>query len=260
MPRSTPWDHRSDEDDPGEALDTEEARKYRRLLGTVMHAANCTRPDISFAVSNLSRWMQEPRAQHQRKLTRLCQYLAGTPALGPFYHRKTGSCEVTAYSDAALGHDLSRGRGKSGVIVKVAVGPACWRSRIQQTVTDSSQAAELLAIHEATQMTLSVNNLLEELGCKSREPPVILEDNDGTRAMVAGSSGGKKRCRHLALKYHLVRESCEEGRVSVKRVPTREQAADALTKGNHGRVEWNRLIGLAGIVDTASKVALCEGA
>ncbi len=98
-------------------------------------------------------------------------YLAGTSTLGLFYRRKAGSCKVTAYSDAALGHDLSQGRGRSGVIVKIGRRPVCWKTSIQQTVADSSQAAELLAIHEATQMTLSINNLLEELGCKSREPP-----------------------------------------------------------------------------------------
>ncbi len=89
---------------------------------------------------------------------------------------------------------------------------------------------------------------------------MILEDNDGVRAMAMGNVGGKKRCRHLALKYHLVRESCEEGRMRVERVSTSDQAADALTKGNHGRVEWNRLVGLVGMVDTASRVALREGA
>ncbi|MCP5023831.1 MAG: hypothetical protein GY930_18945, partial [bacterium] len=216
-PRGTPWYHRSDEDVPGETLDTEETQSYRRLLGKLMYAATCTRPDISFAVSSLSRWMQEPKALHQRKLVRLCQYLSGAPVLGLLYRRESVDCKVTTYSDAALGHDRSQGRGRSGVIVKLGGAPVCWGSRVQRTVADSSQAAELLAAHEATQMTLKVNNLLEELGCKSQKPPVILEDNDGMRAMAMGDVGGKKRCRHLALKYHLVRESCEEGKVRVER-------------------------------------------
>ncbi len=258
--RSTPWDHRNDEDDPGDVLDAEGVRTYRRLLGKVMYASNCTRPDISFAVFNLSRWMQEPRALHQRKLVRLCQYLAGSIMLGLSYQRQTGSCEVTTYSDAALGDDLSQGKGRSGVVVKIGGGPVCWGSHTQQTVANSSQAAELLAIHEAMQMTLKTNNLLEELGCTSHVAPVILEDNDGTRAMAMGKVGGKKRCRHLALKYHLVRESCEEGKVEVKRVRTRDQAADILTKGNHGRVEWNRLVALMGMADKANRIASCEGA
>ncbi len=71
-----------------------------------------------------------------------------------------------------------------------------------------------------------------------------------------GNAGGRKRCRHLALKYHLVRELFEEGRIKVERVGTRDQAADTLTKGSHGRVEWSRLISLVGMVNTAGRAAL----
>ncbi len=35
---------------------------------------------------------------------------------------------------------------------------------------------------------------------------------------------------------------------------TRDQASDVLTKGNHGRVESNRLIGLVGVADTTNGV------
>ncbi len=74
--------------------------------------------------------------------------------------------------------------------------------------------------------------------------------------MTMDNGSGKKCCRYLALKYHLVYESYEEGRVNVKRIATREQvAAHVLTKGNHGRVEWSRLIGIAGIVDKTNRVA-----
>ncbi len=186
-PRSTPWDSRANEDDLGEALDAKGAQRYRRLLGKVMYAANCTRPDICFAVSNLSRSLQEPKALHWRRLIRLLQYLASTPTLGLFYRRETGSCKVITYADAALGDDQSQGRGRSGIIVKLGGGPVSWGSHIQPAVTASSQAAELLAVHGAAQATLKISNLLEELGCKDRGPPVILEDNDGARAMIMGN-------------------------------------------------------------------------
>ncbi|MCP4127504.1 MAG: hypothetical protein GY753_10625, partial [Gammaproteobacteria bacterium] len=47
------------------------------------------------------------------------------------------------HADAALGDDLSKGRGRSGVIVKLGGGPVHWGSHMQPAVTDSSQAAEL---------------------------------------------------------------------------------------------------------------------
>ncbi len=51
------------------------------------------------------------------------------------------------------------------------------------------------------------------------------------------------------MKYHLVRESYEDGRIKVERVDAKNQAADALTKGSHGRAEWNRLLDIVGMID-----------
>ncbi|MCP4128755.1 MAG: hypothetical protein GY753_17090 [Gammaproteobacteria bacterium] len=103
--------------------------------------------------------MQEPRALHWGRLTRLLQYLTGTPTLGLLYRRGTGSCKVVTYADAALGDDQSQGRGRSGTVVKLSGGPVSWGSHIQPAVTDSSQAAELLAVHEAAQVALKISNL-----------------------------------------------------------------------------------------------------
>lgn len=37
---------------------------YRQMIGALMYAANGSRPDISFAVSSLSRFNEEPRDSH----------------------------------------------------------------------------------------------------------------------------------------------------------------------------------------------------
>jgi len=47
-----------------------------------MYLATMTRPDISFAVISLSRFMAAPRLSHWRALLHLLRYLAGTPNLG----------------------------------------------------------------------------------------------------------------------------------------------------------------------------------
>ncbi len=39
---------------------------------------------------------------------------------------------------------------------------------------------------------------------------------------------------------------------------TRNQTSDVLTKGNHGRVELNRLIGLVGVAGTTNGVDSCR--
>ena len=70
--------HRLRNDLTGE---TEELRQlinptlYRQAIGSLIYLMTATRPDISYAVSFLSRFMQEPRELHWRFVKRLSRYV-----------------------------------------------------------------------------------------------------------------------------------------------------------------------------------------
>jgi hypothetical protein len=48
------------------------------MIRSLMYLASATRPDISFAVSKLSRFTSNPRDDHWRALERVMLYLVGT--------------------------------------------------------------------------------------------------------------------------------------------------------------------------------------
>ena len=50
-----------------------------------MYLASATRPDISFAVSKLSRFVSKPGDDHWRALARVICYLKGTASYGIHY-------------------------------------------------------------------------------------------------------------------------------------------------------------------------------
>jgi hypothetical protein len=52
--------------------------KYSQIIGSLMYLASATRPDISFAVSKLSRFMSNPGIDHWHALERVMRYLCGT--------------------------------------------------------------------------------------------------------------------------------------------------------------------------------------
>jgi hypothetical protein len=54
---------------------------YRKVIGSLIYLMTCTRPDISYSVSILSRYMQEPRELHWRFLKRLLKYIKTTREL-----------------------------------------------------------------------------------------------------------------------------------------------------------------------------------
>ena len=51
---------------------------YAKVIGSVMFLMNCTRPDIAYVVSRLSRYTHNPSKEHWVALHRLLRYLKGT--------------------------------------------------------------------------------------------------------------------------------------------------------------------------------------
>jgi hypothetical protein len=52
--------------------------RYSQIIGSLKYLASATRPDISFAVSKLSRFSSNPGDDHWRALERVMHYLVGT--------------------------------------------------------------------------------------------------------------------------------------------------------------------------------------
>src|SRR3954469_22976280 len=55
---------------------------YASAVGSLMYAMVCTRPDLAFAVSTVSRFMSNPGKQHWEAVKWIFRYLRGTAKLG----------------------------------------------------------------------------------------------------------------------------------------------------------------------------------
>ena len=61
---------------------------YKELVGALLHLPNTTRPDIDFAASFLSRFMQDPREIHWRSAKHVLRYLKSTKEIGVLYWKQ----------------------------------------------------------------------------------------------------------------------------------------------------------------------------
>ena len=69
---------------------------YLSAIGALMYLANCTRPDISFAINLLARFSSSPTQRHWNGIKHVFRYLQGTIDLGLFYP-KNSKCQMVGF-------------------------------------------------------------------------------------------------------------------------------------------------------------------
>ncbi|XP_072090472.1 secreted RxLR effector protein 161-like [Arachis hypogaea] len=97
---------------------------YASVVGSLMYAMVCTRPDISQAVSVVSRFMANPGKAHWKAVKWILRYLKGTIDTGLCFSGK--SCQISGFVDFDYAGDLDRRRFTTGYVYKIQGAPVSW--------------------------------------------------------------------------------------------------------------------------------------
>jgi len=91
---------KSAEDDS--LLESDEITIYRQIVGSVLYLSNNTRPDTSYAVGQLARFMSKPAIIYLRMCKHLLRYLVGIIEVGITYSSQRNVLLLTyaIYTDA----------------------------------------------------------------------------------------------------------------------------------------------------------------
>ena len=105
----------------------------------------------------------------------------------------------------------------------------------------STCESEYVAASKCVNGIKALNKLLTWFRLKSDHPTIVHEDNSACIA-VAANPVHKPRTRHIAIRYHNVRDACLEKTVFLQQVWTGHQVADIFTKALH-KTEFVRFRG-----------------
>ncbi|BBH09623.1 ADP glucose pyrophosphorylase large subunit 1 [Prunus dulcis] len=110
---------------------------FRSLVGGLLYLTT-TRPDLTYAVSFLSRFMESPKDVHWELGKRILRYVVGTINYGLHYY-PVQNLNLTGYSDSDLGGDVDTCKSTSGYVFSIGSSAISWSSKKQSIVALSDR-------------------------------------------------------------------------------------------------------------------------
>ncbi|GKU96667.1 hypothetical protein SLEP1_g9878 [Rubroshorea leprosula] len=211
-------------DDGEEKVD---AHAYRSLIGSPLYLTN-SKPDIAFATSVLSRFMQSPSKTHYGAARRILRYLKGTISFGILY-AKNDQFNLFGYSNSDWAGCVDDRRSTSGYAFFLGSDAISWSSKKQASIALSSSEAEHISLIAAACQATWTRRILEDMKQLQVQPTKIFCDNQSTIAMKKNPVF-HSRTRHIETRHHFIRELVASGGVEVVHCNSKDQVADIFTK------------------------------
>jgi len=216
--------------------------EYARAIGCLMYAMTSTRPDIAYAVGQLSRYTSNPSMQHWQAVRRVFKYLKRTMEYGLCYRGYPSVLE--GYSDASWISNRDHS-STSGWVFMYGGGPISWSSKKQTCIADSTMTSEFIALHSAGKEAEWLRDLMHEIPLlqKPISPIVIHCDNNATLAK-AYSQVYNGKSRHIGVRHSYIQGLIRNSVITIDYVRTKFNLADCFTKALTRDVIHRMAIGL----------------
>ncbi|KAF5788317.1 putative RNA-directed DNA polymerase [Helianthus annuus] len=204
---------------------------YASVVGSLMYAQVCTRPDIAYIAGMLGRYQSNPGLDHWKAAKKVLRYLQGTKDYKLTY-RRTDNLEVVGYSDSDFAKCKDDKKSTSGYIFMLAGGPISWKSHKQQLTTTSTMMAEYVAVYNATCHGMLLRNLITGLKVvNSISRPLKIYCDNSAAVSFSNSNSSSGAGLYLDTKFLFVRERVEENNLCIEHISTKDMLADPMTKG-----------------------------
>uniref|UniRef100_A0A453NYS8 Reverse transcriptase Ty1/copia-type domain-containing protein n=1 Tax=Aegilops tauschii subsp. strangulata TaxID=200361 RepID=A0A453NYS8_AEGTS len=211
----------------GDLLNQEDNTNYRSLVGALQYLT-LTRPDISFVVNKVCRFLHAPTTVHWTAAKHIVGYVKNTMNLGLTFS-KSSSTLVSAFSDSGRAGCIDGRRSTSGFAVFFGPNLISWCAKKQATVSRSSTEAGYKAHAKATAEIIWVQSMLRELGVKSTKAPRLWCGNLGATYLYANPVF-HARTKHIEIDFHFVRERDANQQLEIRFVHFRYQVVDGFTR------------------------------
>ena len=199
---------------------------YCKAIGSLMYASVVTRPNIMFAVSTLSQFLENLGEVHWEVVKRVFCYLSGTRNVALTY--KGEQHDLLGYIDAD-GASQEHRQAISDHTFIIDGGMVSWSSQKQELVTLSTAEAEYIAAMHAAKEGIWLCRLTGEILTSKLESMTLYCDNQAA-LKLAQDDNYHTHTKHIDIRYHFIQDVVEWGLIDLQYCPMDDMTADILTK------------------------------
>ena len=113
---------------------------YKRLVGSLMYLT-ATRPDIMFAVSLISFFLESPKNTHRKDGKRILRYIFRTTKFSIQY-TSNSNFKLIGYTNSDFAGSIDDRKSASGYVFNFGLGSVAWASKKHPIVTLSYDEEE----------------------------------------------------------------------------------------------------------------------
>ena len=187
-----------------------------------------TCPDISYAVQQLSQFLNSYAYGHWNTALQVVQYLKGTRDLKLILGGDR-PIELTGFMDSDWANCLDTRRSIIGYGFTLGSGLISWNARKKKTMATSSCKAEYTAAFKAAKESIWLRNLMAIIGFKQPSYTLILCNNNA--AINLSEDLSLHQCvKHINIKYHFLQECIDMGEITLKYINTNDNVTNIFTK------------------------------
>ena len=225
-------------------LDDQMATQYRKIIGSLLYAANITRIDICYIIGILARHVNKPFDYHMNAAKKVLRYLKGHKEKHMVFSRDSTNglndqFKILIYADSSFADDKSDRHSTSGWVSLISGCPIAWQSKKQSTVALSTTEAELYGLCEGAKEALFMRQWFKHY--VGRHPIIELKGDNQGSLYIADHPTSHNRTKHIDIQTYFIREHIKKREITLTYVPTQEQLADILTKPTQ-RIVFGRLL------------------
>nr|GFB10996.1 retrovirus-related Pol polyprotein from transposon TNT 1-94 [Tanacetum cinerariifolium] len=185
------------------------------------------RPDIVHATCLFARYQAKPTEKHLKEVKRIFRYLWGTVNMGIWYTKDSGF-ELTRFSDADYAGCKDTFKSTFGGAQFLGKKLVSWSSKKQDYTALSTAEAKYVSLSACCAQVLWMRTQFTDYGFHFNKIPIYCD----LKLAIAISCNPVQhsKTKHIAVRYHFIKEHVEKGTIELYLVKTDYQLADIFTK------------------------------